>query len=79
MAHNGKELRFGLVGLLRRFFGPDNLLFISDVAEDDNRTDPLTLVKQRGHLILGQKAGPVLAPQYSVVALQGFAGADSPH
>ncbi|MNE30315.1 hypothetical protein D3C80_1238210 [compost metagenome] len=56
MAHDGEEFRFGLIGLFGRFLGADDLLLIGNITEDDNRSDTLAFIKQRGYLILGQKA-----------------------
>ncbi|MNC26194.1 hypothetical protein D3C75_743160 [compost metagenome] len=56
MAHNGEKFRFSLISLFCRFFGADNFLLIGVVPEDDNRTNALSFIKQRGHLVFSQKA-----------------------
>ncbi|MNN44121.1 hypothetical protein D3C81_1583990 [compost metagenome] len=56
MAHNGQKFRLSLISLFCRFFGADNFLLIGVVPEDDDRTDTLSFIEQRGHLVFSQKA-----------------------
>ncbi|MNW55680.1 hypothetical protein D3C74_333590 [compost metagenome] len=63
MAHHGKKIRFSLSGLLCRFFGPENLPFIRNIAEGTHHPAYPAFMHKRGNPVAGKKAGAVFPPE----------------